>query len=130
MPKGATPDFSAKTVGGNSLSCPEATGDYTLDAIRRSTETLHALALSPNCAPVLKVVAGTKPLLCMLSRQALITALLPNLTTLACARADASHKKQQPRDEQHAINDPVEQLLGNQQIDLFAQVKPKEQGGE
>jgi len=41
MPKGATPDFSAKTVGGNSLSCPEATDDYTLAAIRRSTETLH-----------------------------------------------------------------------------------------
>ena len=40
MPEGATPDFSAKTVGGDSLSCSEATGDYTLDAISRSTEIL------------------------------------------------------------------------------------------
>jgi hypothetical protein len=40
MPAGATPEFSAKTIAEDSLSCSEVTGDYTLDAISRSTEIL------------------------------------------------------------------------------------------
>ena len=40
MPAGATPEFSTKNFAEDSLSCSEVTGDYTLDAMSRSTEIL------------------------------------------------------------------------------------------